>query len=616
MNGFSVIMPTYNQSAFIRRAVLSLFKQTYPNWELIIVNDGCTDNTEQFIEKYLSDERIVYIKNESNQGLGFAINRGMNLAKYNYITYLPSDDFYYPNHLETLYETFRQSPDIVLAFTGIRYENKDSFTNVINQETTGIKDMSCLQLVQAAHKKTDDRWVERSEWDSDDLFNLFWRKMTDKGIFAATKQITCYWTNHPLQRHRIMSENYTGGGLNYYRCYYQVKTPVKIWISNQKFIDEEKLYASFRKKIPKSKKGLKILLIGELAYNPERIYALEEQGHTLYGLWATMPGFSFATVGPLPFGHITDIPYENWKEKVKQIKPDIIYALLNLFAIPFAYEILKSATGIPFVWHFKEGPHISIRDGTWEKLIELYALVDGKIYLNNETKSWYEQFILQPGLSFILDGDLPKVDYFTNDFSHKLSESDGAIHTVIPGRIVGINEEDMKMMADQNIHLHIYLENYHASREYLHRKLIQAAPAHFHLHPNCLPANWVKEFSQYDAGWLHNFRSVNNGNLMRAAWNDLNIPARMSTLAAAGLPMILQDNSGHIVATQSQVKAYDIGIFFSKIEQLGEMLNDKVRLENLRKNVLKHREKFSFDYHVPDLIDFFRKVIDNKKKEV
>jgi glycosyltransferase involved in cell wall biosynthesis len=45
---FSVIMPTYNQSAFIRRAILSLQKQTYTNWELIVINDGCTDKTFNF----------------------------------------------------------------------------------------------------------------------------------------------------------------------------------------------------------------------------------------------------------------------------------------------------------------------------------------------------------------------------------------------------------------------------------------------------------------------------------------------------------------------------------------------------------------------------------------
>lgn len=59
---FSVIMPTFNQCAFIRRAIQSLMMQTYTNWELIIVNDGCTDETEEYIADYLKDPRIIYVK--------------------------------------------------------------------------------------------------------------------------------------------------------------------------------------------------------------------------------------------------------------------------------------------------------------------------------------------------------------------------------------------------------------------------------------------------------------------------------------------------------------------------------------------------------------------------
>ena len=78
-------MPTYNQSAFIRRAINSLFTQTYPNWELIIINDDCSDNTESYIYEYLKDNRVRYIKNAENKGLGYAINQGIDIAKYDYI---------------------------------------------------------------------------------------------------------------------------------------------------------------------------------------------------------------------------------------------------------------------------------------------------------------------------------------------------------------------------------------------------------------------------------------------------------------------------------------------------------------------------------------------------
>lgn len=66
-------MPTYNQASFIRRAILSLYQQTYAKWELIIINDGCIDETETFISDLLKDERVVYIKNETNEGVTLQI---------------------------------------------------------------------------------------------------------------------------------------------------------------------------------------------------------------------------------------------------------------------------------------------------------------------------------------------------------------------------------------------------------------------------------------------------------------------------------------------------------------------------------------------------------------
>lgn len=123
---FSVIMPTYNQASFIRRAILSLQQQTYSYWELIIINDGCTDEVETFIFDFLEDERITYIKNKVNQGLGYALNQGLDAAKYDYIAYLPSDDFYFENHLESIKKKFEESKDIALVYTGTRYDTRDT----------------------------------------------------------------------------------------------------------------------------------------------------------------------------------------------------------------------------------------------------------------------------------------------------------------------------------------------------------------------------------------------------------------------------------------------------------------------------------------------------------
>jgi glycosyltransferase involved in cell wall biosynthesis len=609
MKGFSVIMPTYNQSGFIKKAILSLYQQTYQEWELIIINDGSADDTENYISEYLSDTKIKYVKNDFNQGLGFAINQGLNVAEFDYIAYLPSDDFYYNNHLQSLMEKLDEREDTIMAISGIKYSDNDSCFPSNNYISPRFVPRNGTQLVQTAHRKTSDRWIERTEFDSDDLFVLFWRKLTDKGFIAFTDQVTANWTPHPHQRHKIIAEH-LGGGLNYYRHYYQVHIPIKLQCKETIPIDEEKLYAPFRKPCNYTKDRLKILIVGELAYNPERIFAFEEQGHKLYGLWLEGPIASFNTVGPLPFGNVTDIPYKNWREEIKKIQPDIIYALLNVKVIPLAHEVLMSGLNIPFVWHFKEGPSLSRQIGLWKKLIDLYSYSDGQIYIDPESKIWYEQFISPNArMPFILDGDLPKINYFTDDFSPRISDTDGEIHTIAPGRVVGISSEELRELAGQRIHLHLYIQNYPRTREPFISMASAVMGDCFHIHPSCIPQDWVKEFSRYDAGWLHCFESRNEGHLTRVEWDDLNLPARMSTLAAAGLPMLQRNNRGHIVAMQAKIEEPNMGICFDNYEQLGSLLKNKELMQTLRNNVMAHRYEFSFDRHVPDLIDFFRKII-------
>lgn len=528
VKGFTVIMPTYNQASFIRRAILSLQRQTYSNWELIIVNDGCTDETEKFISDFLKDPKIIYIKNKLNTGIGHAVNQALNRANYDYIAYLPSDDFYDAMHLEVLKQKLDESEEIILAFNGVRYDESESSGILAYRKAIGVRPGYNLLMVQVAHRRTDDHWVVRDECVSEDLFFTFWRKLTDKGIFVPTGQVTCEWTNHPDQRHKIIGEMY-GGGLNKYRQYYDVQYPIRMRATNYKTIDEPKMYASYQKEIPLCKDFLRILIVGELAYNSERIYAFEEAGHRLYGLWSK-PRFCFSTVGPLPFGHIEDIPYSCWRQRVKEIKPDIIYAQLSTGAIDIAHEVLKSRMGIPFVWHFKEGPHEALKIGLWNKLIDLYTYADGKIYLNEEIKDWFELFVpyhLKVTPTYVLDGDLPKANCFNSTFSEKLSVSDGAVHTVVVGRMIGLSPNEVKTLADHNIHIHVYNEN-HISEEMVTYKYRKVAPNHFHVHNHCSQLQWVAEFSKYDAGWLHCIDSSNEQSLLRAIWSDLNLPARIT----------------------------------------------------------------------------------------
>lgn len=612
----SVIMPTYNNVAWIRRAIISLLKQTLQEWELIIIDDGSEDQTYEYIQDLLNDERIKYVKNRYNIGLGACLNLGIQIAQNEIICYLPSDDYFYANHLYEFVIKFKENLNAILVYSGICFEQNDTLSLPSEEsESLYIRKYYPLQLVQTAHKKTKELWLTRNEWVTDDLLLMFWNKLLDKGDFIATRKITCYWTQHPLQRHKIIGERY-GGCLNLYRSFYKIKEPIKMRISKYKFINEIDIYKNFRTRNKTKKNSLKILIIGELSYNPERIYALEKAGHKLYGLWIREPRYSFANIGHLPFGNIEDIYYDNkWKEQVKQIKPDIIYALGNWDAIELAHSVLKANLNIPFVWHFKEGPQFCMRSGLWPKLCELYRQSDGKIFINELIRTWYKLFLGDLQNSFILDLDPPSSNYFKEEFSSKLSSEDNAIHTVVAGRLIGLSPAEMEILAKQNIHVHLYSESAHEARQSEYEQYKNSAPQHFHVHKHVSSEKWTEEFSKYDAGWLHSFDSHNKGCLINATWDDLNIPARIYTLVAAGIPIIQKDNSESRVAMQDIVKKYNIGVFYKRVSELKYILYNQKLMRELEKNLILNRKQFTFDFHIENLLDFFYQTINLKSND-
>ena len=95
----SVIMPSWNTGKFIAESIQSVIDQTYENWELIIVDDCSTDNTDEVVAKF-TDKRIRYFKNEKNSGAALSRNRVLREARGEWIAFLDSDDLWNPDKLE------------------------------------------------------------------------------------------------------------------------------------------------------------------------------------------------------------------------------------------------------------------------------------------------------------------------------------------------------------------------------------------------------------------------------------------------------------------------------------------------------------------------------------
>lgn len=128
----SIIMPAYNVEKYISQSISSVLKQkTKYAYELIIINDGATDNTEEIIKKF-NDTRIKYIK-QDNQGLSGARNTGMEVAVGRYITFIDSDDVLADNAIDTMVDAIRDNnADIVVGSYYMFFDGSDKKQICIN----------------------------------------------------------------------------------------------------------------------------------------------------------------------------------------------------------------------------------------------------------------------------------------------------------------------------------------------------------------------------------------------------------------------------------------------------------------------------------------------------
>ncbi len=113
----TVVIPTFNRASIIGRAIRSVLSQTCREWELIVVDDASTDETEQVVKSF-QDNRIKYIRHDRNRRVSAARNTGIRCAQGEYISFLDDDDEWLPQKLEKELEVFRNSdPEVGLVYT-------------------------------------------------------------------------------------------------------------------------------------------------------------------------------------------------------------------------------------------------------------------------------------------------------------------------------------------------------------------------------------------------------------------------------------------------------------------------------------------------------------------
>ena len=122
----SIILMTYNQEQFIRKAIKSALSQTYKNFELIISNNGSKDRTASIIESFLPDKRIIFLNYDSNEGPNIRANQALDLAKGSFISWLYGDDYYINTKIQDQMNAFSKLDSSYGVVYGPGYEENVS----------------------------------------------------------------------------------------------------------------------------------------------------------------------------------------------------------------------------------------------------------------------------------------------------------------------------------------------------------------------------------------------------------------------------------------------------------------------------------------------------------
>lgn len=204
----SIIMPSYNTGRFIKETIESVLAQSYPTRELIIVDDCSTDDTDDVVSQYLADERIRYIKNDTNSGAAVSRNRALREAKGKWIAFLDSDDLWEPDKLQKQISFMR---DNGYHFSYTNYIEIDEESNANGKSVTGPKRIS-------KHGMYNYCWMGclTVMYDADTVGLIQIADIKKNNDYAmwlkVCKKANCYLLNETLARYRKRSGSISNHG--------------------------------------------------------------------------------------------------------------------------------------------------------------------------------------------------------------------------------------------------------------------------------------------------------------------------------------------------------------------------------------------------------------------
>jgi glycosyltransferase involved in cell wall biosynthesis len=154
----SVVIPLYNKKESISRALESVLSQTKMPMEIVIVNDGSTDDSEKVVEKF--DQSLIKLVNQSNSGVSAARNKGIEIAKGEWIAFLDADDEWMPHQVATYLELIQNVPDAGMVATSyLNGDYKGQTSKIIIKKLNLTKEGRVVNYFEAASKSNPIIWT-------------------------------------------------------------------------------------------------------------------------------------------------------------------------------------------------------------------------------------------------------------------------------------------------------------------------------------------------------------------------------------------------------------------------------------------------------------------------
>ena len=192
----SVLLPVYNGGSFVQTTIDSILKQSFVNFELIILNDGSTDSTKEILDN-LTDRRVKVV-HKNNEGLGATLNKGLQMARGEYIARIDADDLAHPDRLRMQVEFLQENPDISVVGTATKVIYPDGDEEVRRRPLSWVEvKQHAIKICPVVHPTVMMRKdsvlavggydvnYDGSRWKSIGMDYHLWIKMIAKGYKIA-----------------------------------------------------------------------------------------------------------------------------------------------------------------------------------------------------------------------------------------------------------------------------------------------------------------------------------------------------------------------------------------------------------------------------------------------